>query len=95
MASQMHKVSGMYWMPDQELAAFLQQEPIHLNCQPMQGTYSHLVSLQNELVGGLLLVTQKYSTDGSFSETSITIITAPSLATLGQFSIADPPGIAF
>jgi hypothetical protein len=44
MASQMYKVSGMYWKPDQEIAVFLQQEPVHLNPQPMQDTFAHLVS---------------------------------------------------
>jgi hypothetical protein len=55
-ASQMHKVSGMYWKPDQELAASLQQEPICLNPQLMQDTFARLVSLRKEAVGSLLLV---------------------------------------
>jgi hypothetical protein len=95
MASQMHKVSRTYWKPDQELAALLRQELIRLNLKPRQDTITQLISLCKEPVDGLIQVTQQYSNEGSSSEPYNTIIAAPSLATLGMFSVADPPGINF
>jgi hypothetical protein len=95
MASQMHKVSGTYWKRDQELASFLQQEPIRLNPSLMQDNFACLASLRKEAIGGLLLVTQQYSSDGAISEPYITVVAAPSLATLGQFSLSVPAGLLY
>jgi hypothetical protein len=61
----------------------------------MQDPVARLGSLRKEAVGGLLLVTQQYSSDSRPSDTYITIIAAPLLATLGQFSAANPPGITY
>jgi hypothetical protein len=94
-ASQMHKVSGTYWKPDQELAAYLQQDPICLNPSPKQDSLARLASLRKDMVGGLLLVTQQFSADGVLSQPYITIVAAPLLATLGHFDITDPPGITY
>ncbi len=96
-ASQMYKVPGTYWKPDQELAAFLQAEPLRLNPHPTQDALTQLAFLQKEAIGGILLVTQQRTHTGSFSEPYITIVASPSLATLGPFSCDDPgpPGLAF
>jgi hypothetical protein len=94
-ASQMHKVSSTYWKPDQELTSFLQQEPIRLNPSIMQDNFACLTSLRKEAIGGLLLVTHQYSSDGAISEPYITVVAAPSLTTLGPFSLSDPPGLLY
>jgi hypothetical protein len=96
-ASQMYKVPGTYWKPDQELAAFLQAEPLRLNPEPTHDAMTRLDFLQKEAIGGILLVTRQHTHTGSFSDPYITIMAAPSLATLGPFSADDPgpPGLYY
>jgi hypothetical protein len=91
----MHKVPGTYWKPDSELAVLLWQETAGLNPTPHQDSLARLGSLRQELVGGILLVTRQYMKDGISSAPYITIVAAPSLATLGPFSVDDPPGITY
>jgi hypothetical protein len=50
--------------------------------------------LYSDKVGGIFLVTKQFFKDGLASPPYITIVAAPALATLGQFSTADPPGIS-
>jgi hypothetical protein len=52
---------------------------------------AHLNSLRTEAVGGILLVTQQFSADGTASSSYITIVAAPALATLGHLDNANPP----
>jgi hypothetical protein len=94
MASQMNKVPGPYWKPDPELVAYLEQEPIRLNPTPLQLPLERLQTLYSDTVGSILLVTKQFYPDGTASIPYITIVAAPSLATLGSFSNSDPPGIA-
>jgi hypothetical protein len=90
-ASQMHKVSGRYWKPEPELLTHIQQEYQH----PLQASIEHLQTLYSDTVGSIIPVTKQSFKDRSASSTPyITIVAAPSLAPLGQFSTADPPGIA-
>jgi hypothetical protein len=91
----MHKETGTYWKPNQELASYLQQEPRRLNPLAKQDTFACLSSLRKEAIGGILLVAQHYAKGGTTLAPYITVIAAPSLATLGQFSSVDPRGITF
>jgi hypothetical protein len=90
----MNKAAGRYWKPEPELLAYLQQEPLRLNPQPRQIHLERLHNLYTDTVGGIILVTKQFSKDGSASDPFITINAAPSLAPLGAFLMADPPGIA-
>jgi hypothetical protein len=92
-ASQMNKVSGIYWKPDAALKTYLQQEPLRLNPHPLQPKLERLQSLYSDTVGSILLVTKQFHPDGTASPAYITIVTAPALAPLGPFSAEDPPGI--
>jgi hypothetical protein len=93
-ASHMNKVSGRYWKLEPELLAYLEKEPLGLNPQPLQTSMEHLQTLHTDAVGGIISVTKQYSNDGLASSPFITIVAAPSLAPLGEFSMADPPGIS-
>jgi hypothetical protein len=53
------------------------------------------VLLRCDLVGGLLLVTQQFVADGTFTLPYITVVAAPALAFLGSFLATDPPGFAY
>jgi hypothetical protein len=79
------------------LSASLQQEPLHLNPQPVSPPLAHLKLFYSNLtIGGMILVTSHYHSDGKVSSSPhITIIAASLLITLGQFRDADPPGIDY
>ncbi len=72
----------------------LQQEAVRLNPHPLQAPLDRLQTLYSDTVGGILLVSKQFFQDGTATLPYITIVAAPSLAPLGLFSPADPPGIA-
>jgi hypothetical protein len=92
---QMHKVSGMYWTPGQELVARIQQESKRLNPLLVLDPLARLEMLRRDSVGGILLVTQQFAKDGTSTPPYITVVAAPAVATLGAFSAEDPPGFAY
>ncbi len=94
MASQMNKVAGRCWKPEPELLAYLQQEPLRLNPLQPPTHLERLRTLYTNTVGGIILVMKQFSNDGLASDHIITMVAAPSLALLGAFLAADPPGIA-
>jgi hypothetical protein len=52
--------------------------------------------LRCDSVGGILLVTQQFAKDGSFTpHRDSTVVAAPALATLGSVSATDLPGCAY
>jgi hypothetical protein len=90
LVSQMNKVSERYWKPEPELLAYLRNEPLRINPQPLQPPLERLQALQSDAICGIILVTKQFSHDGSASSLYITIVAAPSLAPLGEFSKEDP-----
>jgi hypothetical protein len=78
----MNKVPGGYWKPKPELLVYLQKEPLHLNPHPIPTPMEHLQTLYSDTVR----VTKQFSKDGMASPSYITIVAAPLLATLGEFS---------
>jgi hypothetical protein len=79
----MNKVPGRYWKPEPDLSTSIQQHSKLLNPQPVPTSVARLISLSSEAVGGILLVTQQFTPDGTKTEPYITVVAAPSLATLG------------
>jgi hypothetical protein len=51
--------------------------------------------LRCDSVGGIILVTQQFAKDGTFTPPYIKVIAAPALATLGSVSVTDLPGFAY
>jgi hypothetical protein len=92
---QMHKVSGTYWAPGLEMVARIKQESTRLNPTPELDPLARLEMLRCDSVGGILLVTQQFATDGTSTPPYITVVAAPALASLGSFSATDPPGFAY
>jgi hypothetical protein len=66
-ARQMHKVSGTYWSPGLELADRIKQESKRLNPIPMLAPLARMDMLRCDSVGGILLVTQQFAKDGTFT----------------------------
>jgi hypothetical protein len=93
-ANQMNKVPGRYWKPEPDLSASIQQNSQLLNPQLMPTPMTRLISLSSEAVGGILLVTQQFAPDGTMTEPYITVVAAPSLATLGMVDANHPPGLS-
>jgi hypothetical protein len=82
-ASHMNKVLGQYWQPKPDLMASLAQASQLLNPQPAPSTpMARLTSLCLEAVGGILLVTQQCTPDGTSLDPYITVVAAPALALL-------------
>jgi hypothetical protein len=91
-ASQMNKVPRRYWKPGPDLSSSIQQHYKLLNPQPVPTPVACLISWSSEAVGGILLVTQQFAPDGTKTEPYITVIAAPSLATLGTGDKNYPSG---
>ena len=91
----MNKVPGKYWQPEPSLSALIQQESLRLNPQPPSNPLERLKALRSDDIGGLLVVTQQFAPDGVSTEPYITIVAAPSLATLGILDAAHPPGLVY
>jgi hypothetical protein len=94
-ASQMNKVPGRYWKPEPDLTTSLEQASKLLNPQPVPTPMVRLSSLSADPIGGILLVTQQYAPDGTFTKPYITVVAAPALATLGPSDATNPPGFTF
>jgi hypothetical protein len=88
-ASQMNKVPGKYWQPEPSLSTLIQQESLLLNPQPASDLLEQLNSLHLDDIGGLLVVTQQFAPDGISTKPYITIVAAPSMATLGYSKFWD------
>jgi hypothetical protein len=93
-ASQMNKVPGKYWQPEPDLKASIQENSKLLNPQTMPSPMARLTSLSSEAVGGILLVTQQFLSDGTTTTPYITVVAAPSLATLGEVDANHPAGLS-
>jgi hypothetical protein len=89
-ASKMQKVLGIQWPSESGLAASLQQEPLHLNPQQVSPLFACLKSLHSDTIGGIILVTVHYYSDGRVSKPYLTIVAAPLLMPIGQFLATDP-----
>ncbi len=93
-ASQMNKVPGRYWKPEPDLKASIQENSKLLNPQTMPSPMARLTSLSSEAVGGILLVTQQFLSDGTTTTPYITVVAAPSLATIGTVDANHPAGLS-
>jgi hypothetical protein len=90
----MNKVPGRYWKPEPDLSTSIQQHSKILNPQPVPTHVARLILLSSEVVGGNLLVTQQFAPDGTKTEPYITVVAAPSLATLGTGDKNPPFGLS-
>jgi hypothetical protein len=94
-ASQMNKVPSKYWQPEPALSTLIQQESLGLNPKLASNPLVPLNSLHLHDIGRLLVVTQQFAADGISMAPYITVVVAPSMATLGTFEVTHPTSLAY